>query len=166
MNVQAHFAIWIFYTARFWGFIAILLLNSISIHATGSPRRGDTTDLPLNKLLKVIRETQHTPWKLDHEVDPYHRERMLRTDPDNPQYLSLKADQSYVVYDQHDRKEGIWEIDAAMQTITFWCKSINGVSTNSAQPNTYQVTSFTSRKLVFSWQGRHGQIEMVYRLGK
>lgn len=166
MNEQTHFATWIFYTARFWGFIAMLILTSIQTAATKPhPNKTDTTDFPLNRLLEVLENRENTSWTLDHEYDPYNTEQhTLRTDPNNPQLLNLRADQTFMVRDQYDRKEGIWEVDMHQQTITFWCKRVNGEMIQSSQPNTYKVKVFNEHQLILTWQGRHGQVDKVYQL--
>lgn len=162
MNEQSHFATWVFYTARIWGFFALLLLSSVYAEATRpytSPL--DTTDFPLDKLLKVLEQRANTRWAFDHEFDPITNEQTLRADPENMQYLSLNANGTYMVYDEYDTKEGIWEVDMPNQTITFWCKRVNGSMTQTNQPGTYKVKIFNDRQLVL---GRRGQLDKVYRL--
>lgn len=154
MNVPS----WTFSHAR----SGALLLLLISTLAQAAPM-PDSTDYPLSRLLELLEQRQQFSWQLDHEYDPYRRDHTLRRDPSNPQHLTLKADGTYLIKDRDGSKEGVWEIDPNRQTVTFWCKRVNGRPVRVSQPNSFHVKQFSPHGLVLSWQGRHGQMEIVYR---
>ncbi|MEL6592326.1 MAG: hypothetical protein AAFP02_04180 [Bacteroidota bacterium] len=120
---------------------------------------------PLHTLLRDLLKADSISWQLVEQYDPYQGGHTQRITKGTRPKLTLKALGGFKELSSDPVREGKWIVDLQERTIQFVYTRIGGqlVQEPILGP-IYQVKSYNREDLILTHQGRHGMVELHYRM--
>jgi hypothetical protein len=149
----------------FWLGQLFILSAIVFLTTTAFKYAGDSplSASKIGNLTEDVRKNEVLAWQLHHNVDHHGTGGMIKADPENPQFLILASNNTFIAFDVNEKREGRWEADYETNQITFYCQEINGEKI-SGEPSAYvfKVKDYQNKALKLTWQGKEGSIDMIY----
>ncbi|MEL7339206.1 MAG: hypothetical protein AAGM67_01880 [Bacteroidota bacterium] len=119
----------------------------------------------MHTLLRDLLKADSISWQLVKQYDPYQGGHTQRITQEARPKLTLKAIGGFKELSSDPVREGKWIVDLQEKTIQFVYTRIGGQLVQEPIPGPiYQVKSYDEDDLILAQQGRHGMVELHYRM--
>lgn len=149
------------YTALLMVFVLLLTL------ASKCKEQGNTLKLSKASSYLLGKKTEDAKWQLVKTYDPYNGGQTILPEENNPRYIEMSSDGSYLKYDNANREEGNWYLNPSKDSLALAATQQNGMAVDDRNKKPFfrfAILEFSDEKLVIAWQGRHGPVEETYQL--